>query len=288
MAGRKNCFLAAPAPDCAYASASECAYGRADQRGKSTEHSKHKDQSKHSEHSEHSEHSDDAGKLHDALHAAALQFGARARTARGHTSASEDEFVANAEPRRGRRNSPGAPLPGDKRPVGRPRKDGRDDNQDIFRFFLAFKRIERKGDYTSEKHTPGVDKPKMLAEFTGLSGPMKFHWVHMFELWHLYERQQLAHSSPATDARNARHRRRAMLLEFYYLDIHQHKMLVDDWIVERTARQRSRAAAQLESCLARKTLLRIKTDILTMVANIDFVLRDGLMPRHWQRAFPGI
>jgi hypothetical protein len=284
MAARKNCFLAAPAAHCAYASASECAYER-----RPAQRAGAREQSEPSEASD-----DDAqrGKLQEALHAASVNFGKRG-PARGDKSTSEDEFVANAQPRRCRRSSPGAPLPGaplpgDKRPVGRPRKDGRDCNQDIFRFFLAFKRIERKGDYASEKHTPGVDKPKLLAEFTGLTGPMKFHWVHMFELWHLYERQQLARSSPATDARNARRRRRAMLLEFYYLDIHQQQMLVDDWIVERTARQRSRAAANLEACLARKTLLRIKSDILAMLANIDFVLRDGLLPRRWTGAFPGI
>ena len=127
-----------------------------------------------------------------------------------------------------------------------------------------------------------------VLEFANLSGPMKYYWVHMFELWRLYERQQLARSSPATDAHNARRRRREMLLEFYYLDLAQQKMLVDDWIVERTGRQRQRAAAELETCLARKTLLKIKTDMLAMVANIDFVLRDGLLPHKWQGAFHGI
>lgn len=284
MAARKNCFLAAPAAQCAYASASECAYQRPRKTSPRAPTSVAAERAR--ERSEPSEPSDDdarPGKLHDALQAAAVQFGKRAQ-ARGDKSTSEDEFVANAQPR----TRAYAPLPGDKRPVGRPRKDGRDDKNDIFRFFLAFKRIERKGDYASDKHTPGLDKPKLLDEFSGLSGPMKFHWVYMFELWHLYERQQLARSSPATDARNARRRRRAMLLEYYYLDIHQQQMLVDDWIVERTARQRSRAAAQLEACLARKTLLRLKADILAMVANIDFVLRDGTMPPRWTAAFPGI
>ena len=280
MAARKNCFLAAPTADCAYASASECAYERPPAK-------RAREPSEPSEPSEHSDDDAQAAKLHDALQAAAVQFGKRGQ-ARGDESTSEDEFVSKAQPRRGRRSSPIAPLPSDKRRVGRPRKDGRDDNQDIFRFFLSFKRIERKGQYASEKHTPALDKPKLLAEFNGLSGPMKFHWVHMFELWHLYERQQLARSSPATDAHNARRRRRVMLLEFYYLDIHQQQMLVDDWIVERTARQRSRAATQLEACLARKTLLRIKSDILTMLANIDFVLRDGTLPRNWTGAFHGI
>jgi hypothetical protein len=34
--------------------------------------------------------------------------------------------------------------------------------------------------------------------------------------------------------------------------------------------------------------LRIKSDILAMLANIDFVLRDGTLPRNWTGAFHGI
>jgi hypothetical protein len=117
---------------------------------------------------------------------------------------------------------------------------------------------------------------------------MKYYWVHMFELWRLYERQQLARSSPATGAHNARRRRRDMLLEFYYLDLAHQKILVDDWIVERTGRHRDRAAAELETCLAHKTLLKIRTDMFAMVSNIDFVLRDGLLSHKWQGAFHGI
>ena len=306
MAARKNCVLVAPAPECAYTS--DCAYALRP--------------------GEHSEHSDDAALppavLQNALEAAATEFNRRADKRRADTSTSEDDFVENshaaaddavavdadtlrpvfAKPRRGRpphrdsdddHGAPDAdhqhshsPPPGDKRPVGRPPRGGRDRRPDIFRFFLTFKRIERKGHYVSAKHTPGVNSANLLLEFANLSGPMKYYWVHMFELWRLYERQQLARSSPATDAHNARRRRREMLLEFYYLDLAQQKMLVDDWIVERTGRQRQRAAAELETCLARKTLLKIKTDMLAMVANIDFVLRDGLLPHKWQGAFHGI
>jgi hypothetical protein len=296
MAARKNCFLVAPAIDCAYTS--DCAYAK-----------------RPCDNSEESEHSDDAALqptvLKDALQAAALQFNRRTDKRRADTTTSEDDFLETghnaaveavdkqtlrpifAKPRRGRpphaddRDACDHP-PGEKRPVGRPPRGGRDRRPDIFRFFLTFKRIERKGDYVSAKHTPGVNSADLLLEFANLSGPMKYYWVHMFELWRLYERQQLARSSPATDAHNARRRRRDMLLEFYYLDLAQQKILVDDWIVERTGRHRERAAAELETCLARKTLLKIKTDMLAMVSNIDFVLRDGLLPHKWQGAFHGI
>jgi hypothetical protein len=68
----------------------------------------------------------------------------------------------------------------------------------------------------------------------------------------------------------------------------EQKQLVDDWIVERTARQRERRAQELEESLARKTLAKIKKDMLAVASNVDYVLREGRRPHQWQGAFEGI
>jgi len=158
----------------------------------------------------------------------------------------------------------------------------------LWRFFVAWKRIEHKGQHVHDQEPLTVRSAKLLLEFKTLSGPMQYYWVHMFELWRLYERQQIALRSPLASESAGRERAREMLLAFYYLDLAQQKLLVDDWIVERTARQRERRAADLETCLARKTLARIKTDILAVVGNIDYVLREARAPHVWQGAFEGI
>jgi ribosomal protein L9 len=67
--------------------------------------------------------------------------------------------------------------------------------------------------------------------------------------------------------------RRKLMLQFYYLSLVEQRQLVDDWIVERTARQRDRRAQELEESLARKTLAKIKKDMLAVVSNVDYVLR---------------
>jgi hypothetical protein len=173
---------------------------------------------------------------------------------------------------------------------GAPLKKLRSRRPSLWRFFVAWKRIEYKGQHVHvhEKERLSVRSAKLLREFQTLSGPMQYYWVHMFELWRLYERQQIAVRSPLASADGARQRTRDMMLAFYYLDLAQQKLLVDDWVVERTARQQGKRAAELETCLARKTLAKIKIDILTVVSNIDYVLREGLAPHQWQGAFEGI
>jgi hypothetical protein len=87
---------------------------------------------------------------------------------------------------------------------------------------------------------------------------------------------------------DGRWRRRKLMLQFYYLSLVEQKQLVDVWIVERTARQRERRAQELEESLARKTLAKIKKDMLAVVSNVDYVLREGRRPHQWQGAFEGI
>jgi hypothetical protein len=139
-----------------------------------------------------------------------------------------------------------------------------------------------------EKERLSVRNAKLLLEFQTLSGHMQYYWVHMFELWRLYERQQIATCSPLTSADGARQRTRDMVLAFYYFDLAQQELLVNEWVIERTARQQGKRAAELETCLTRKTLAKIKTDMLAVVRNIDYVLREGLAPHLWQGAFEGI
>jgi hypothetical protein len=78
------------------------------------------------------------------------------------------------------------------------------------------------------------------------------------------------------------------MLQFFYLSLSEQKKLVDDWIVERTVRESDRHAQELEESLARKTLTKIKADMLAVVSNIDYVLREGRHPHKWQSAFEGI
>jgi hypothetical protein len=173
-------------------------------------------------------------------------------------------------------------------PVDATRDNSRPRRPDLWRFFVTWKRIEHKGKNVRMPGASILRTSELLVEFQTLTGQMQYYWVHMYELWRLYERQQLAQRSPLRSKEAARERTRDMMLSFYYLALPQQHVLVDDWIVERTARQRSRNAAELEACLARKTLAKIKADMLVVVANIDYVLREGIAPHKWQGAFEGI
>jgi hypothetical protein len=175
MTAFKNCFLVASANDCVYTS--DCANAQ-----------------RRDENNEESEHNDTAALPptvpKDALQAAVIQFNRRTDKRRGDTTTSEDDFLESshaaaldivdtqtlrpifAKPRRGcrphgddRDGCDHSPPPGEKRPVGRPARGGRDRRPDIFLFFLTFKRIERKGHYVSGKHTPGVNSANLLLEF---------------------------------------------------------------------------------------------------------------------------
>jgi hypothetical protein len=158
----------------------------------------------------------------------------------------------------------------------------------FFSFFRAWRRIEQRGEHVNLRRAPRALGPTLVAEFNALSGPMQYYWTHMFELFRLYERQQIPLHSPAGYAEAIRARRDKFLLGFYYLDVPAQKMLVDDWIVERTARAKSMRAHELETCLARRTLAKIKADMLAVVHNIDYVLRENVPPHRWQGAFEGI
>ena len=164
------------------------------------------------------------------------------------------------------------------------------DNKDkpFFSFFRAWRRIEQHGEHVNLRRAPRSLGPALVAEFNSLSGPMQYYWTHMFELFRLYERQQIPLNPPAANSLAVRTRRDKFLLAFYYLDLPAQKMLVDDWIVERTARAQSNRAYELETCLARRTLAKIKADMLAVVHNIDYVLRENVPPTRWQGAFEGI
>jgi hypothetical protein len=184
---------------------------------------------------------------------------------------------------------------GDTRPrKGRPRKDEPRERVDkaseqgkrpnLWAFFRTMKQIEVKG----TMHARRIPRKELLDEYKALSGPQQYYWTHMYELWRLYERQQVALWPLLKSKEDGRWRKRKLKLQFYYLSLAEQKKLVDDWIVERTARERDRRAQELEESLARKTLAKIKADMLAVVSNIDYVLREGRRPHKWQGAFEGI
>jgi hypothetical protein len=183
----------------------------------------------------------------------------------------------------------------DTRPrMGRPRtgeprervEQGSDQRKrpNLWAFFRVMKQIEAKG----TMHARHIPRKELLAEFKTLSGPQQYYWTHMYELWRLYERQQIALWPLLKSKEDGLWRKRKLMMQFYYLSLSEQKKLVDDWIVERTARERDRRAQELEESLARKTLAKIKADMLAVVSNIDYVLREGRRPHKWQGAFEGI
>lgn len=164
------------------------------------------------------------------------------------------------------------------------RRSERKKEPNLWAFFVQMKQIEAKGSLDKKK----VLRRELLLEYKGMAGPMQYYLTHMFELWSLYERQQIALWPVLKSKQDGRWRRRKLMLQFYYLSLVEQRQLVDDWIVERTARQRDRRAQELEESLARKTLAKIKKDMLAVVSNVDYVLREGRRPHQWQGAFEGI
>lgn len=158
---------------------------------------------------------------------------------------------------------------------------------DLFAFFVRWKRIEHQS-HEAKGSRPRPTADTLLNEFLALSGPLQYYWTHMHELWLLYQRQQLALRSPLRSVGHKKTRTRELLLTFYYLDGPAQKLLVDDWIAECTARQREFHAEKLETCLARKTLVKIKADVLALVASIDYVLRESRPPRNWPATVAGV
>ena len=157
-------------------------------------------------------------------------------------------------------------------------------NKPLFVFFVNWKRHEHK---LQSRHgtPPAFDANACFAEFCGLNGTQRYYWTHMHELARLHTRQQLALRSPASTEKNAALRSRELFAAFFNLDLAQQRLLVEDWLVERTARSKRRNAAELETCLARKTLAKIRADVLVLVRNIDYVLRRGVAPRSWHGPF---
>lgn len=180
--------------------------------------------------------------------------------------------------------SPANPVSRDARHNPLPADYNQPSHKKLWRFFELWKRIDHKGTHA----TATVSGEDLAKEFHTLTGAGKYYWVHMYELWRLYERQQIALRSPLKSKHAARDRSRETMLGFYYLTLPQQNALVDDWISERDAGHRTRHAEELEACLAKKTLAKIKADMLTVVANIDFVLRENIAPHKWRAALPGI
>lgn len=181
------------------------------------------------------------------------------------------------------RARPGRPKRGEPR-SRKERRSERKREPNMWAFFVQMKQIEAKG----ALHARRIPRRELLLEYKGLNGPMQYYWTHMSELWSLYERQQIALWPVLKSKQDGRWRRRKLMLQFYYLSLVEQRQLVDDWIVERTARQRERRAQELEESLARKTLAKIKADMLAVVSNVDYVLREGRRPHQWQGAFEGI
>jgi hypothetical protein len=159
--------------------------------------------------------------------------------------------------------------------------------KELFAFFIAWKRLEHR-QQRAHANAPTFDHNKLFTEFHSFNGAQQYYWTHMHELFSLYKRQQLALLSPAKSKDGVAAREREIFAAFFLLDVSQQRLLVDDWVVERTARAQRRHAAALETCLARRTLARIRADVLLLVRNIDYVLRRGVAPRTWQGAFEGI
>jgi hypothetical protein len=159
--------------------------------------------------------------------------------------------------------------------------------RDLFAFFMSWKRQEHKR-LRERGNPPSFDGNRLFTEFHSFNGTQKYYWTHMYELFSLYKRQQLALRSPASSKADAALRQGKLMVAFFHLDLSQQRLLVDDWIIERTARSKQRHAAQLETCLARKTLAKIKADLVVLGRNIDYVLRHGVDPHPWQGAFEGI
>jgi hypothetical protein len=176
---------------------------------------------------------------------------------------------------------------------GRPKTDLL--KRDLFRFFCKLRRLEHHiaitNNPTSSQYAQSnllLTTDQLATEFLSQSAASKYHYTHMYELWCLYQRQQIPLLPPINSSRDERTRRNALLSAFFTLKPPAQKQLVDDWLVERTARQRERHAEALETCLARRVLIKLKSDLLVLANNIDYVLRDNIEPQRWQSIFSGI
>ena len=197
------------------------------------------------------------------------------------------------------RDRPGRPrllrhedIPADDPDLAGLRKPGRKKidltKRDLFRFFCRWRRLEHSTHIqktSSAKYNPALLTDTLVSEFLHHTHSIKYQYTHMFELWDVYQRQQIPLLPPVKTPRDARKRRKLMFHNFFLLKASAHKQLVDDWLVERTARQRQRHAEALETCLARRVLTQVKADLLVLVSNIEYVLRDSIEPQSWPSPF---
>jgi hypothetical protein len=163
--------------------------------------------------------------------------------------------------------------------------------RNLFRFYCKLRRLElgaALGDNLVSAQSRVITKTQLVNEFLNQTPASRYHYTHMYELWCLYQRQQIPLLPPVTSTREERDRRRNMLTAVLSLEPAPQKQLVDDWLTERTARQRERHADALETCLARRVLVKLKSDLLILANNIDYVLRDNIEPQRWQNIFSGI
>jgi len=196
---------------------------------------------------------------------------------------------------------PGAADPDAPPHRGRPKVDLV--KRSLFRFFCRFKRFEYHSiqvirNASAAHNNPGFKPPRiedlpytneqLAVEFINQPPAARYHYTHMYELWCLYQRQQIPLLPPVNNAKEERTRRKAMLDAFLVLKAPAQKQLVDDWLIERTSRHRQRHAEALETCLARRVLIKLKSDLLVLATNIDFVLRDNVEPQRWQNIFNGM
>jgi hypothetical protein len=157
-------------------------------------------------------------------------------------------------------------------------------NKALFAFFVNWRNHEHKLQ-SRVGYPPAFDGNTCFTEFGGFNDTQRYYWTHMYELARLHTRQQLALRSPASTEKNTALRNRELFAAFFHLDLAQQRLLVEDWLVERTARSKRRNTAELETCLTRKTLAKIRADVLVLVRNIDYVLRRDVAPKAWHGPF---
>jgi hypothetical protein len=158
------------------------------------------------------------------------------------------------------------------------------ERRNLFRFFCKYRRFQYR---TSDNRKSTFDFD-IASEFIHQSATERHNITHMYELWCLYQRQQIPLLPPVHTKPQETKRKRTILKAFFLLKAPAHKQLVDDWLIENTARKRQRHAEALETCLARRVLTKIKSDLLVLTSNIDYVLRDDIEPQRWQEIFHSI
>lgn len=254
-------------------------------------------------------------RAHNASDSSEYSDDAALLAAKPKSAAAGSALSANAEgPPRRKRGRPWTDTysPSEETDNKRGRKTLEQTQKTVFRFFCRWRRLEYKSGVPKNKrapqsaadatpfslppeaqpqpapapeHEPPLTFQALRDEFAALNASKRYYYTHLFELLTLYERQQIPLLPAVACTRDVRARRRVILSSFYFLSVPAQTRLVDDWLVERTARQRARHADVLETCLARRALAKIKTDILALVRSIDFVLNEDGPAEPWTNLF---